>query len=232
MPPDADRDQRLADLLADLSEQARQGRDPDLDAAAAGHPDLCPGAAGTVGRRADRRRASRRVAPHPRASPSSGEGDGRAFRAERAEPAASAAAPAPVSAHVRRLRPAGRDRPRRHGRRLQGLAAQPATHRRPQDDPARRVRHAGGPGPLPDRGPRRRPSRSPQHRGRLRRRRVRRPAVFHHAAGRGPDPRRPAGRRADEAARRGRRAWPSSAGPSTTPTNTASSTATSSRPTC
>ena len=40
VPSDADRDQRLADLLADLSEQARLGRDPDLDAAAARHPDL------------------------------------------------------------------------------------------------------------------------------------------------------------------------------------------------
>ncbi len=41
VPSDADRDQRLADLLADLSEQARQGRDPDLDGVAARHPDLC-----------------------------------------------------------------------------------------------------------------------------------------------------------------------------------------------
>ncbi len=39
-PTDADRDQRLADLLTDLSEQARQGRDPDIDAAAARHPEL------------------------------------------------------------------------------------------------------------------------------------------------------------------------------------------------
>src|SRR6185437_220646 len=35
-----DRDQRLARLLDDLSEQARQGRRPDLDAVAVQHPDL------------------------------------------------------------------------------------------------------------------------------------------------------------------------------------------------
>src|SRR5579871_5159675 len=38
--PPPDRDERLARLLADLSEQARGGREPDLDAAAAGNPDL------------------------------------------------------------------------------------------------------------------------------------------------------------------------------------------------
>jgi len=38
--PAEERDQRLAHLLADLSEQMRQGQAPDLDAAAARHPDL------------------------------------------------------------------------------------------------------------------------------------------------------------------------------------------------
>jgi serine/threonine protein kinase len=37
-PPD--RDERLAQLLADLSEQARSGREPDVEGAAAGNPDL------------------------------------------------------------------------------------------------------------------------------------------------------------------------------------------------
>jgi serine/threonine-protein kinase len=36
----ADRDERLAQLLADLSEQTRRGREPDIEAAAAGNPDL------------------------------------------------------------------------------------------------------------------------------------------------------------------------------------------------
>ncbi|HEY7330616.1 MAG TPA: protein kinase [Gemmataceae bacterium] len=35
-----DRDQRLAQLLADLSEQRRRGQTPDIDAVAAKHPDL------------------------------------------------------------------------------------------------------------------------------------------------------------------------------------------------
>ena len=35
-----DRDERLAHLLADLSDQARQGRRPDVEAVAARHPDL------------------------------------------------------------------------------------------------------------------------------------------------------------------------------------------------
>src|SRR4051794_30946345 len=38
--PDTERDERLARLLADLGDQARQGRRPDLDGAAARHPDL------------------------------------------------------------------------------------------------------------------------------------------------------------------------------------------------
>ncbi len=38
--PTEQRDQRLAQLLADLSEQMRQGHPPDLDAVAAQHPDL------------------------------------------------------------------------------------------------------------------------------------------------------------------------------------------------
>jgi serine/threonine-protein kinase len=40
LPPDADHDERLAALLAELGEQQRQGRRPDVDAAAARCPDL------------------------------------------------------------------------------------------------------------------------------------------------------------------------------------------------
>src|SRR5262249_24767859 len=39
-PPDPARDQQLADLLAALTEEARRGGEPDLDAVAARHPDL------------------------------------------------------------------------------------------------------------------------------------------------------------------------------------------------
>jgi len=81
VPSDADRDQRLADLLTDLSEQARQGRDPDVDAAAALHPELS--------RELRELWAAVQMteAFAPR-DPSHG-----AFRAERAEPAAAPAVP-------------------------------------------------------------------------------------------------------------------------------------------
>ena len=69
VPSDADRDQRLADLLADLSEQARQGRDPDLDARRRPPSRPVPRAARTVGGRADRRRASRCATARPRRVP-------------------------------------------------------------------------------------------------------------------------------------------------------------------
>jgi eukaryotic-like serine/threonine-protein kinase len=80
VPParsEADRDQLLADLLADLGEQARQGRDPDLEAAAARHPDL-----------AQELRELWAAVQIADAFTRSG-GSGRAFRAERAGPAAA-----------------------------------------------------------------------------------------------------------------------------------------------
>jgi hypothetical protein len=39
-PSDPSRDQLLADLLASFTEEARCGRQPDLDAAAARHPEV------------------------------------------------------------------------------------------------------------------------------------------------------------------------------------------------
>src|SRR5262249_44809204 len=40
LPANLERDERLAGLLAELSEQARRGAAPDVDALAARHPDL------------------------------------------------------------------------------------------------------------------------------------------------------------------------------------------------
>ena len=57
-------------------------------------------------------------------------------------PAPAAAPGARDGALLRRLRAAGGDRPRRHGRRLQGPAGQPQPRRRPQDDPRRPARLA------------------------------------------------------------------------------------------
>ena len=65
--------------------------------------------------------------------------------------------PARHDARLRRLRAAGGDRPRRHGRRLQGPAGQPQPHRRPEDDPGRparrRGRRAAASAPRPRRSP-------------------------------------------------------------------------------
>src|SRR5260370_34371460 len=40
IPSDPARDERLAELLAGLTAEAQQGRRPDVDQVAAGHPDL------------------------------------------------------------------------------------------------------------------------------------------------------------------------------------------------
>ena len=61
----------------------------------------------------------------------------------------SRSGPSPSCA-LRRLRAAGRDRPRRHGRRLPGPAAQPEPARRPEDDPGRPARLRRGPAAVPD----------------------------------------------------------------------------------
>ena len=59
------------------------------------------------------------------------------------------------SARRPRLRGAGGAGPRRHGRRLQGPAADAGPRRGPQDDPGRRLRRAGGGGPASEPRPRR-----------------------------------------------------------------------------
>ena len=67
---------------------------------------------------------------------------------------------------------------RRHGRGLQGTAARPETHRRPEDDPGRPARQRSRPGPLPQRGRSGRSTPAPQHRPALRGRRGRGPALL------------------------------------------------------
>ncbi len=77
---EADRDQQLADLLAELGDQARQGREPDVEAAAARCPDLA-------------RELRELWAAVQIADAFTLRGSGSAFRAERAEPAAAPAPP-------------------------------------------------------------------------------------------------------------------------------------------
>ena len=70
------------------------------------------------------------------------------------------------------------DRPRRHGRRLQGPAGEPQPAGRPQDDPRRPARRRGRRAALPHRGRGRRQPRPSQHRADLRGRRARGPALL------------------------------------------------------
>ena len=80
------------------------------------------------------------------------------------------------------LRVAGRDRPRRHGHRLSGAAAESQPHRRAEDDPGRPARDGGRAVPLSD-GDRGGGQPGPSaHHADLRGRRPRRAAVLQHEA--------------------------------------------------
>ena len=87
-----------------------------------------------------------------------------------------------------RLPGGGVARPRRHGRRLPGLAPAPEPPRRPEDAAGRPLRPAGGAGALPARGGGGRRPAPPQHRAGLRRWRRGRPAVLHDGVRRGRQP--------------------------------------------
>ena len=131
-----------------------------------------------------------------------------------------------------RLRGAGPPRPRRDGDRLPGAtpAAQPPG--RAEDDPRRHVRAAVAAAAVPARGRGGRRHQPPEHRAGVQRRRVGRPALVHDGAGRRrqPGPRRsPASPQpARESAALVAAVAEAVAG---RPRATASSTATSSRPT-
>ena len=150
---------------------------------------------------------------------------------DRRPPAAEPAPDLPARPLLRRLRAARGDRPRRHGRRLQGPAGQPQPRRRPEDDPGRAVRRRPRDvAAVPRRRPRRRPAsttrtscpstRSASTTG---------STYFTHEAGRRAAawPTRPAG--SGRPAARPPAAGRPSPGRSTTPTSAASCTATSSR---
>ena len=97
---------------------------------------------------------------------------------------------------LRRLRAAGGDRPRRHGRGLQGPAGEPEPRRRPEDDPGRAVGRPRRRPAVPRRGRGRGPARSSGHRADLRGRRARRAALLLDGLRRGAEPGRAAGRAA------------------------------------
>ena len=132
----------------------------------------------------------------------------------------------------RRLRTAGGDRPRRHGRGLQGPAGQRSTASWPlKMILAGRAGLAGRRAPLSAGSRGGRQSRSSEHRADLRSRRTRRAALLQHEADRGRQPSAEASRRSRwPAQRRPRPSWPWWPGPSIMPISAASCTATSSRP--
>ena len=106
-PASTDRDEQLARLLGELTEQARQGQAVDLEAVGSRHPELAAELRESVGRRP--------VCRGVRASFSTATavalvGPGR--RGPRGKHHD------PRGAELRRLRAARRDRPGRHGRRL------------------------------------------------------------------------------------------------------------------
>ena len=128
----------------------------------------------------------------------------------------------------RPLPPRARARPRRHGHGLprpRPQARSPGRAQGPAARAGRRPRRRA----LPARDPDRRPAAAPAHPRRARLGRGRRPALVHHALRRGREPPRPA-RARGAAPGRGRPPDHARGGPArwTTPTGTASSTATSS----
>ena len=124
----SERDERLADLLAELSEKAaarRAGR--RRRRSARDHPDLADElrelwAAAQVADAFGRRAASAPTA------------DG---STRPAGPTPASRSPRALPRRFGDLRAAGGARPRRHGRRLQGAAGQPRPHRRAEDDALR-----------------------------------------------------------------------------------------------
>jgi DNA-directed RNA polymerase specialized sigma24 family protein len=89
---------------------------------------------------------------------------------------------------LRRLRGDRGDRPRRHGRRLQGPAKEPGPGRRPQGAPGRPAGGRRRRDPLPGRGRGRRQPRPPAHRPHLRGRQPRGARLPHHEVRRGGQP--------------------------------------------
>ena len=88
----------------------------------------------------------------------------------------------------RQLHPPRTARRRRHGPRLQGAAPGHETAGRRQGAVAGAVPLGGGAGAIPARSGGRRPTDTPAHRGRLRRRRGRRPRLPRHGVCRGAKP--------------------------------------------
>ena len=228
----------LASLLDELTEALRQGRQPDVEQVANRHPALAADlrslwATVWVAEEMARKRIARSRSQSRGSAPSSG--DDRLAAADRA---ATATRGTDVRIRARPVRSeaafgeyelfeelgrggmgvVSRAREIARGRivALKRLLRGPAST--PQDIERFRVEaHGGG------------AAGAPSHRAGLSGRRVRRAAVLHHAIHRGDHPGAEAGRRPFAGAWTRPGCWCRSAGRSTTPTTTASCTATSSR---
>ena len=128
----SEREREVNRILADYLESQRQGNAPDRQDLLRRHPDL-----------ADELRRSSATW-----TISGGWPDPLPHLPLRGQQHGSSARPrcrsrARHGSLLRRLRAAGGDRPRRHGRRLQGPAGEPEPHRGPEDDPRRPAGVAG-----------------------------------------------------------------------------------------
>ncbi len=171
---------RLQELIAAYLEAAGKGQVPPREEWLAAHPDLTD----ELRRFLDNHEWMVRMGGSPRQARSGGS----CPHGRRRDIVAVAAVG--HRALLRRLRIAGRNRSRRHGRRLQGPSNQPQPRRRAEDDPGRPACQRERRAALPRRGRGRGEPRSSEHRAHPRGRRSRGPAVFLDEVRRGRQSRR------------------------------------------
>ncbi len=171
----ASRDLRLQEILAGYLQAVEAGKNPSREQLLAQHPDLAEELRAFL----DEHDRMQRLVQQNEAQTIGSQG-----------PARSSETPT-VGTMVRYFgdyRAGSGNRPRRHGRGLQGQAGEPQSHRGRQNDPERPACQRGGCQTfLRGGGSSRRPAPS-QHRRHSRSRRARGPALFFDGLCRGPEP--------------------------------------------